>query len=436
MESVDEWAVIAAAEMLRTSGDTQSAHNELKKLPDTFAHKHYLRSVLHLDMVEHESAYQSIMRAIALSGDDQRSLYLQQLFRIPWSSQCQIHKLIESAGLTQPLDTLSNSCLEWNFPLVDPFEVEIDADLLEVVVRERQLQDSLKNQDMAGWTSVILEDESTEGRLLLSQRLDSLIGATGMQRPRIGKVIEYFRFLSRIPNSPWSNQLPGLGAKIDEIYETDLGSQMDVLLLSQFEQCCLTDNAKRNILEIGGGYGRLAEAMLRNAMFEIDTYYMVDAVPSSITAACSYLRSAMPDNPIFLHLLDEVVEVNGGIKNATKVRIVPSWNTDFLGLRDIDIAINIESFQEMSVDAVQSWVSFIDKLLKTDGLAYVSNSRSYVNRSAWTIPSSWRSLLCTETPRSWTIDHPTEIFQKVDRDLLGIEAISTAMTMPWRFPVI
>jgi hypothetical protein len=68
--------------------------------------------------------------------------------------------------------------------------------------------------------------------------------------------------------------------------------------------------------------------------------------------------------------------------------------------------------QEMLQFHVDYYLNLFNRLTKNDGLIYISNSHDYVFKGDWKYPENWERLMSFNTPRSWTNNHPTEIFRK------------------------
>jgi hypothetical protein len=103
------------------------------------------------------------------------------------------------------------------------------------------------------------------------------------------------------------------------------------------------------VLDIGAGYGRLAHRAV-TALSNIDTYFCIDAVPES-TFISSYYLSA---------------------KGVTRSRIVAFDDQQDLVPGTIDLAVNIHSFSECAIEAVDYWVSRCAEL-KVEYLFIVPN---------------------------------------------------------------
>jgi putative sugar O-methyltransferase len=184
----------------------------------------------------------------------------------------------------------------------------------------------------------------------------------------------------------------------------DLYSIMDALEITAF--LGPTPGPKVRILEVGGGWGRLAEMML--ALFPgMIEYVMVDAVPISLVSADAYLRHALPGAVIGNFARGDRYE-----PGAFDLYMIPSWELTHLGTARFDVVINIESFQEMTQEQVDLYLSWFDQMIADNGVAYIANSRDYVMKGAWNYPTSWRSMARHRTPRSWTRDNSTHLLRK------------------------
>jgi len=95
-----------------------------------------------------------------------------------------------------------------------------------------------------------------------------------------------------------------------------------------------------NVLDIGAGYGRLAHRMT-SALSNIGTYRCTDAVAHSTFISEYYLRFRDLDKKTKVVPLDEIV-------------------TELQG-NQIDIAVNIHSFSECRMPAIEWWLSLLAK---------------------------------------------------------------------------
>lgn len=111
-----------------------------------------------------------------------------------------------------------------------------------------------------------------------------------------------------------------------------LDSVCELLFLERTLQISRMPGLK--VLDIGAGYGRLAYRAV-TALSNIDTYYCVDAIPESTFLSSYYLAR----------------------KGAARTRIVPFNDQKDLVPGTIDLAVNIHSFSECSIQAIDYWIS-------------------------------------------------------------------------------
>lgn len=106
-------------------------------------------------------------------------------------------------------------------------------------------------------------------------------------------------------------------------------------------------SSKQNlrILDIGAGYGRLAYRSIE-ALHNLNKYYCVDAVPESTFLSEIYLA--------YRHCM-------------AKVAVVPIDKLGELSQQKLDIAINVHSFSEMNLNAIEGWLD----LVRTLGIPYL-----------------------------------------------------------------
>ena len=239
----------------------------------------------------------------------------------------------------------------------------------------------------------------------LEKMLDPWVGSIGMQPIGIEAVQKYENFLRPIDIA---DLLP------EDIYshlsesnwrETDLGTILDFNLISIFGGFKTGLTSRINISEVGGGYGRLAEAILEKFPGRVH-YVMIDAVPGSLMYSYLYLKSQFPELSIGSYYAGDEYNSN------YDCYIVPSWRTDILDVKTFDLLINIESMQEMRQDQVDFYINLFNKLGSDDSIVYLSNARDYVFLGDWLIPDNWKTLYLNNTPRSWSANHPTHILLK------------------------
>jgi SAM-dependent methyltransferase len=229
-------------------------------------------------------------------------------------------------------------------------------------------------------------------------------------RPSQAVISKYRRFSAH--SDPLGLWQPNVEESEDGIplLQADLGSIMDLNLLYAFSA-----SPERNVtrvLEVGGGYGRLAEAA-SNIFGRSLKYVLVDAVPASLYYSRKYLAHACPDARIGSFY--EGGSDDFDLENYD-IAIMPSWHFEKLNRSSFDICVNIESMQEMNQEHVSYYLNLFQSVAADGATIYLSNAHDYYFRGSFNYPKNWQKLSCSNTPRSWTLDHPTELFRKTSRD--------------------
>jgi hypothetical protein len=111
-----------------------------------------------------------------------------------------------------------------------------------------------------------------------------------------------------------------------------LDSACELLFLERTLQISRLPRLK--VLDIGAGYGRLAYRAV-TALSNIDTYFCIDAIPESTFISSYYLSRKAP----------------------VRTSVVPFDDQQDLVAGTIDVAVNIHSFVECAIEAVDYWVS-------------------------------------------------------------------------------
>ena len=283
---------------------------------------------------------------------------------------------------------------------------EVPLDTLEglyhedfALLTEMSRSGNLSEKEFGAWGSQF-NSEISVGIRNFQQVLDDLIGVRGMDRPTSLEVLSHLNFLSGQLNPYFSvRNLIEDFHNSDHLRLTDLGSVCDVAILKSELK---TGFDELRVLEIGGGYGRLAEALFRNSGsgLKID---LVDVIPSSLALAKAYLSqsglsvslipdSDSPKSDVNLHLPSSVEKIAD---------------------EAVDLVINIESFQEMTQEWVDYWIQFIEKKTKVGSVFYQSNAFKYRNFFRLHLESKWSLVKSLDHPRHWSKDHRTEVWRRV-----------------------
>lgn len=203
----------------------------------------------------------------------------------------------------------------------------------------------------------------------------------------------------------------------------DLQTMLELTLLYSF---ITSTEGPTTVLELGGGYGRLAEPAMN--IFSDVKWVLIDVVPTSLFYAKEYLKRACPQKKIASFYDGTPFNLDD-----FDCYIVPAWHFERLSSVIYDGCICIECFTVMSQAQVDYYLRLLDHACHPDSIVYISNSHDplefrdglYIpakrsrSRSdalpetkSWTYPKSWQRLFCSNTPTSGTADHPTEIFVK------------------------
>jgi hypothetical protein len=236
----------------------------------------------------------------------------------------------------------------------------------------------------------------------IASLMNAWVGSAGP--PTHTAISRYRRFLEHCdPLQLWQANVNNDGNAIP-LLQQDLGTLMDVTLLYVFS--LQREKKLTTILEVGGGYGRLAEAVF-NIFGPSVRYVMVDAVPASLYYAKKYLSCACPDARVASWYDGGTLDLS-----AYDIAVVPAWHFDKINTLQYDICVNIESMQEMSQHHVDYYLNLFQSASGEGATIYLSNAHEYYFRGVFNHPRNWQKVFCANTPRSWCRKHPTEIFTK------------------------
>ena len=230
------------------------------------------------------------------------------------------------------------------------------------------------------------------------------------ERPKQATLTKYYHFLEHCDVlGLWQTNVEDNTYGVPLLTQ-DFGSLMDLNLIYAF-----SFSSARNVtrlLEVGGGYGRLAEAAF-NIFGPSMKYILVDSVPASLYYAKRYLSHACPNALIGSYYEDGGDQID---LDSYDIAIVPSWHFPKVNRSRYDICVNIESMQEMNQYHVDYYLNLFESVSLNGATIYLSNAHDYYFRGSFNYPKNWQKIFCTNTPRSWSMDHPTEIFRKTTQD--------------------
>ncbi len=242
----------------------------------------------------------------------------------------------------------------------------------------------------------------------LDKVLFSWIGQQGSKAAEPWLIRLYAAFHARFdPLGLWHHNVAN-NRSSHTLNNADLSSILELSLIHAF--AATRDQPLTSIVEIGGGYGRLAEAAL-NVFGGSVRYVLVDSVPASLVYAHKYLTRACPDRRIGSFYAGDAFDLS-----AFDCYVTPSWHFERLNSSQYDVCVNVDSFQEMSQSLVDRYLTLFDTVLRPGGIVYNSNGRGSYFNGTWNFPIHWRKAFCASTPRPWFENHPTEIFVRTDDD--------------------
>jgi SAM-dependent methyltransferase len=283
--------------------------------------------------------------------------------------------------------------------------IDLDEDLYGRIVEDMRRHGGMHAPGKV-WRMEALFPDSPESRERPSfaDMVAPWIGAFGKEASpeRVREVREFLKpHLRRVP-APLRNRLR-MEARMPVV---ELRTVHDVALMTSHLR---RPEGQFRILEVGAGYGRLAEAFF-NLKLDV-RYVIVDAVPATLYYAYEYLRRALPRKKVAFYYKD-----GPEAAAAADCYVLPTWRIGDIELEPVDLAINIASFQEMTMKQVRYYLQLFDRTVTDGGGIYISNSRVYGYPREYTYPSNWKILFKHTTPFSVTLHYPVEIFEKTGAD--------------------
>jgi SAM-dependent methyltransferase len=216
--------------------------------------------------------------------------------------------------------------------------------------RLRELREAYANVDAPVRSASRWTEDRVEGFLDLPYfRGETLITWHYRELPRIN-ALKYFVLLRYVRDRDTRGLVERLGE--DGLfgcwtYDYEGYGRVSRDLLESVNELCFLDRAlglgERDglrVLDIGAGYGRLAHRMT-SAFAGVADYCCVDAIPESTFLSEYYLH------------FREV---------APPARVVPLHEVDALAPDSFDLAVNIHSFSECTLDAIGWWVDLLARL--------------------------------------------------------------------------
>jgi len=182
-----------------------------------------------------------------------------------------------------------------------------------------------------------------------------------------------FKNLDSLPSNS-NNQIKkwGYKHKNDKIHFADIASRVQKnLILNALN--LLNEKHKYNIMEIGPGFGPLAERLFDEN--KINTLILLD-IPSTLTTAFYYLSSKFGLDKVKILSSPSDVQKYYNLDDEKKILLIPTCYYDLIkNIKNVDLLCNFASFSEMEFDTIKFYLENLPKEVK---LIVSSNS----NKSA------------------------------------------------------
>ena len=231
--------------------------------------------------------------------------------------------------------------------------------------------------------------------------LDAWIGCEGLKKLTLEDIKRHEKYLKGIDKLGLINSLK-LSENVYDYKKRDIAS---IVEMNELNEICTENHAY--MLEVGGGYGRTAEAVMN--IFSDVKYVMVDAVPGSLLYAYEYLSLELPNKKVGFYYKNDEFDME-----KYDIYIMPAWHFEKENTYKYDICLNITSMEEMGQNHVDYYLGLFDRMIKMGGHIYLKNSHDYVFKGIWNIDHTWRRMLMYNSLDSWTDYFPTEIFEKTN----------------------
>jgi putative sugar O-methyltransferase len=212
----------------------------------------------------------------------------------------------------------------------------------------------------------------------------------------------------------------GAGPLLDQLTEPELGRPLTVryrgrrvsqdLANSALEVAAILEalpkplSASPRVLEIGGGYGRIAWAVLSTVPGA--RYVIVDIAPA-LALAQRYLTSVFPDLPTFrFRRFDDAAAVADELDSARLAFLTPD-QLELLEPLGAEIALTVSSLHEMLPALVGRYLELVDR--HCDGVFYTKQWQRWYNaaddvvmaREEYPYPAHWRRVFDRPHPAQY-----------------------------------
>ena len=246
---------------------------------------------------------------------------------------------------------------------------------------------------------------SQQAPAMFDELMELWVGAAALDEVTEKRKEEYVDFLRRFGlDERFLAIVNDFAMDRGRMLECDLGPIQDYLILEAHLNNISTSEPLI-LLEVGGGYGRLAELFLRYSSLPI-SYLLVDGVPESVYYSWEYLRQRLPDHRIGIYFNHQHFD-----PARFDAYVLPAWRAKEVLSHPVHGAINVASIQEMPDETVAAYLDLFQQNVTEGGLLFLENSREFFYVREYLYPTNWLYLLKTNTPRSRSLDYPLDLLR-------------------------
>lgn len=173
----------------------------------------------------------------------------------------------------------------------------------------------------------------------------------------------YKIILRNFDSLPSNNNIKKWGYKNNgnKIHFNDPSSMLQKnLILNSLK--LLKKKQKHNIMEIGGGFGSLAERLFEDD--QINSLILLD-IPSTLITAYYYLSSKFGMDKVKILSSHSDIEKYYNLNDQKKILLIPTCYYDLAkNIKDINLLCNFASFSEMDLDTINFYLQNIPEEVK------------------------------------------------------------------------
>ena len=167
--------------------------------------------------------------------------------------------------------------------------------------------------------------------------------------------------------------------------------------------------APKRVLEIGGGYGSLANKIKK--LYPNTTLYLID-LPEAGLLQSYYLSSIYTDKKFFLYEDFKKLENTLNIEYLEKFDfvILPPWCLEKIKFKKyFDLVINTRSFMEIRFNEIKSYFNFIQMTIRSGGIFYNVNkyekntSGDIIKISEYPYDNFWKVLSSNQSWKQYNL---------------------------------